>query len=181
MIHPRLKIYLMQRQRDNICNSSEHTGPWRHPAKPHPSKECCLWGGCHSWAQAAMKKFLTSLTTTRKPQTITGSEDAKQSGPWPESLISLHGYHGPPKLSIYKYPDCVADSGEGQEILQSNWHPILHTKLSYFLDNGKVVLFIAQLSLWSRISTVLVYSCTLFCQLLVRHLKIKTSLKFLYH
>ena len=67
-----------------------------------------------------------------EPQTITGSKDAMQSGPWPESLIYLHGHSDPPKLSIYKYPELfVADSGEGQEILQSNWHPIFHTKLLF--------------------------------------------------
>lgn len=182
MIHPRLKIYLMQRQSNNICNSSEHTRPWRHPTKPHPSKEHCLWGGCQSWAQAAMKKLLTSPTMTRNHRPSQDLRMPCRVVPDLNPSFTYTGKCGSPKLSIYKYPElCVADSGEGQEILQSNWHPSFHTKLSCFLDNKKSCLIFCTVEFVKWDFYFLVYFCTLFCQLLVWHLKIKISLKLLYH
>ena len=180
MIHPRLKIYLMQRQIDNICSSSEHTGPWRHPTKPHPSKECCLWGGCQSWAQAATKKLLTSPTMTRNHRPSQDPRMPCRVGPDLNPSFTYMGTVVHQNLASTSTQNCLWLTLE-KDRKSSKVTGIQFFTLNYFLDNEKRCLIFCTVEFVEWDFYFLVYSCPLFCQLLVWHLKIKISLKLLYH
>lgn len=78
MIHPRLGIHPGQGERGNICTSSEHTAPHRHPANTHKLSGVA----CGEMSQRGTRS-LTEVpgvpNMTRKQQSLTGSEETMKS------------------------------------------------------------------------------------------------------
>lgn len=141
-----------------------HRQPWRSSSHPQP------WQGSHRPSQD-LRMPCRAGPDLNPSFTYTGTVVH-------QNLASTSTHH----VQVLHLQELwVADSGEGQESLQSNWHPIFHTKLSYFLDNLKSCLIFCTVEFVEWDFYFLVYSCTLFCQLLVWYLKIKISLKLLYH